>query len=366
MQTQNSIKLNDIPLGLWLLGFVFLGAGIYFFSLQGFSGNTLLLGGIGLILLLLTRGLTITADRNTRILRLHYWSLYFWRTTKDIPFDEIATIRVDSTRSGTHTGRNMNRNSRTYRVEIIRKDESVVPLRTTYSSGSYSKQKIADRLRAFIGLGEAFDESPLGFLRAGNKAAVVKATSQQEALTGSNEQERITNGVHWKLQSIAIGASPITRWHSPDFKTTNGFLFLAQKLPGQSTGGFMAALGKTLFQQSVSLYGFNGDDVPNLSQAEMLASLPPLIDPHFTAFTNNQAESRQILSPWMLHPLAEWAERHPLKQFQSKSGFSQLVVLFSPTGVYLATLGVLQPEQVDELTAIGVEMVKTQGVPQGI
>jgi len=40
------------------------------------------------------------------------------------------------------------------------------------------------------------------------------------------------------------------------------------------------------------------------------------------------------------------------------------VVLFSPNGVYLAKLGVLQPDQVEELTDLGVEMVKTQGVIQ--
>jgi hypothetical protein len=158
--------------------------------------------------------------------------------------------------------------------------------------------------------------------------------------------------------------SPVTRWYSPDFKTTGGFLFLAQKVAGQSSGGFMAAIGKALFQQSISMYGFKGDDVPNLAQAEMLASISPQLDTHFMAFTNIQTEAHQILNPWLQRPLAEWGNRYPLKQFQSKGGISQLVVLFSPNGVYLATMGVLQPEQVEELTALGVEMVKTQGAVQ--
>ena len=363
MQNQDTIKLNDVPFGIWLAGFIFLGGGIYFFSFQGFSGNTIILGMIGLVILLITRGLTITADRNTRILRLHYWSLYFWRTTREIPFDEIASIRVNSMQSGKGTGRQ----TRSYRIEVGRKDESVVPFRTAYSGGflgSLRMQKNVDQLRAFIGLGESFDESPAGLFRATKIAAAMVATSQQEALTGPNEQERVTNGVHWTLQSTALGTSPVTRWFSPDFKMTGGFLFLAQKVPGQSTGGFMAALGKALFQQSISMYGFKADDVPNISQAEMLASVPPLLDSHFTAFTNNQAESRQILNPWMQHPLADWGQRYPLKQFQTKDGTSQLVVLFSQNGVYLARLGVLEPEQVEEMTTLGVEMVKTQGVIQ--
>ena len=192
--------------------------------------------------------------------------------------------------------------------------------------------------------------------------STLEATHQQAAQTGSNAQEHVTNGVHWQIQSTTLGTSPVTRWYSPDFKMESGFLFVAQKVSGQSTGGLMAAIGNALFQQSLSSYGFRADDTPNIAQAAPLTPVPSLIDFHFTAFTNNQAESRQILNPWTQNPLAEWAQRHPLKQFQSMGSFSQLVVLFSPNGVYVATLGVLQPDQVAELTDLGVEMVRTQGV----
>ena len=59
-------------------------------------------------------------------------------------------------------------------------------------------------------------------------------------------------------------------------------------------------------------------------------------------------------------PLADWAGRYPLKQFQKGSRFSQLVILFSPNGVYLTTLNLLQPDQVNELAALGVALVKSQ------
>ncbi len=363
MQNPDKITFKDIPLGTWLVGFVFLGGGIYFFSFQGFSGNAILLGGIGLVILLITRGLTITAERSTRILQLHYWSLYFWRTTREIPFDEIAVIRVNSVRSGARSGRQ----TRSFRIEIVRRDNSIVPFRAYYSGGFFSsmrQQKIVDQLRAFIGLGESFDESPIGLIRAAGQAATVMATQQQEAQTGSNVQEHVTNGVHWQSQSTAFGAMPATRWFSPDFKMASGFLILAQKVSGQSSGSFMAALGNALFQQSIALYGFKADDTPNIAQAAPLTPVPPLIDFHFTAFTNNPTESRQILNPWTQNPLAEWAQRHPLQQFQPKGSISQLVVLFSPNGVYVATLGTLQADQLAELTALGVEMVKTQGVTQ--
>ncbi|MEW6404347.1 MAG: hypothetical protein AB1649_21315 [Chloroflexota bacterium] len=354
MQHQDIIKFRDIPFFVWLFGLGFLSAGIYY-SFQGITWHIPVLVVIGLAFLLLPRGLTITADKNTRTLYFEYWSLYLLRTTKEIPFDDIETIRVASILT---SGRNR---TRTYRVELRRKDGKVVPFRTMFSSGSFNKQKIAESLRAFIGLDETVDESPIGLFRGAVNGAAFQAAKEQEALTGSNEQDRITNGVHWTLQSRALGASPVTRWFSPDFKMQDGFLFIAQKVSGQSSSGLLASLGNALFQQSLMAYGFSGDDTPNLSQAAPLAPAPPLIDYHFTAFTNNQAKSRQILSPWTQNPLAEWAQRYPLKQFH-QGRFSQIVVLFSPNGVYVATLGVLQPDQVDELTVLGVEMVRTQGV----
>jgi hypothetical protein len=80
------------------------------------------------------------------------------------------------------------------------------------------------------------------------------------------------------------------------------------------------------------------------------------------AYTSNQAEAQQILTPWIQQPLAEWGAKYPLQQFQSGARFSQIVVLFSPNGVYIATLGTLPPDKLDEVTRLGVELVKAQGV----
>jgi hypothetical protein len=79
------------------------------------------------------------------------------------------------------------------------------------------------------------------------------------------------------------------------------------------------------------------------------------------AFTNDQAEAQQILNPWTQQPLAEWGAKYPLKQFQSGERFSQIVVLYGPKGVYVATQGTLTPDKLDEITSLGVELVKAQG-----
>src|SRR5512134_2967014 len=111
MESQEKLKFYDVPVVTWLVGLAFLGASVYFFNLQIIMA--VLLGVIGLILLVLNRGLTITADKTRRALVLDYWSPFLWRTVKEIPFDEIATVRVDSMRS--HEG--SNRHTRTSRIE---------------------------------------------------------------------------------------------------------------------------------------------------------------------------------------------------------------------------------------------------------
>jgi hypothetical protein len=356
MQEQTTLKFNDVPIINWLVGLAFLGTGLYIYSIRGLSGNSILAGAIGLAFLLLNRGLVITADRGRRVLRLHYWSLILLRTTREIPFNEIAALRVNSSR----TMERSTQYTRSYRIEVVRRDNTILPFRGSYSGGAFRKQAIVDQLRAFIGLGENFDESPVGLLREVVKTGALESAHIQEGLTGPNAQERVTKGVHWQLQSHAMGASPITRWFSPDFKTNEGFLLAAQKVAGQSGGGIMASLGKMLLPQTIALYGFKPADTPNLGQADLLTPLPALVDQHFTVFTSTPVEARRILNPWVQNPLAEWGQRHPLKQVQTGEGPSQLIVLFSPNGVYLVTLGNLQPDHLEELTDIGVEMVKSQ------
>jgi hypothetical protein len=358
MDNQFEVKFRDYPIGSWIFALVGIGFGAFIVLTNTATRLTGILAiVIGLIILLLSYALTITANKQTRMLTLDYRSVIH-HSSKEIYFDDINSIRIDSkrTRSRQSSGYNT-----TYCIEALLKNGERIQFRSYYSGSFLLKQKIADGLRQFIGLAETLDESPIGILRAVPKIGAMIAQTQQEAYTGTDAQEHITNGVHWFLQSRGMGASPITRWFSPDFKTRNGFLCLAQKVAGQSSGGFMASLGNAIFKQTVGLYGFTEAEMPNLAQADTLASLPPLVDTHFTAFTSDQTESRQILTPWVQNPLAEWGQRYPLKQFQSGARFSQVIVMFCPSGVYLATLGVLKPDQVDELTALGVEMVKAQG-----
>ncbi|MBI3169416.1 MAG: hypothetical protein HYZ22_13110 [Chloroflexi bacterium] len=352
------LKLKDYPILSWIFGFVGIGWGGYAIvtTLPALNFNALIAAGVGLLFLLFSYALTATVDKQTGMLTLDYRSILL-HSVKEIPLNEIQTIRVDSsTTRSSKGGRSTN-----YRVEAILKSGDVVPFRSYHSSNFFKHQKWANQLRAFLNLGEALDETPMGIFRAAQQVGAQASQTQQEAMTGSNAEMRNTNGVNWQLQSFGMGATPGTRWYSPDFKTQSGFLFLAQKATGQSSTGFLASLGATLFKQSISLYGFGASDAPNIQTAQTYASLSPALDAHFMAFTSNQAEARQILNPWTQQPLSDWGAKYPLQQFQSGGRFSQIVVLFGPKGVHIATQGTLTPDKLDELTRLGVDLVKAQG-----
>ncbi len=358
METQTELKIHDRPIALWIVGLVFLSAGI-FILVETAGGQllfSLIFGGVGLALLLLSNSLTITADRRGRMLKLDYRSLVN-HSAKQIPFDNIARIELQRSASYSRGG-----TSYTYRVAAVLKDGSMVPFRSSYSSGVGGKQKLANQINAFLGL-QQVDYSLGGLIRQASQQAQAVFQQQQEAQTGDESQERIANGVHWKVQTRAFGAQAVTRWHSSDFRTSGTFLNLAQKVRGQSNsmGRILGALEKPLFQQSLAIYGYGPDDTPDLEFANVLTQIDPRIGADFVAFSNDPIGSSQILNAWVAVALTNWAERHPLKQFMS-GGIGQVSVLFSPNGVYVGVLGTLQANELDELAALGADLVRAQSI----
>ena len=101
-------------------------------------------------------------------------------------------------------------------------------------------------------------------------------------------EEQETNGVRWQMDTIALGASPVTRWLSKEFIYPDQFLYLAQKIEGQDSGKKLIALmGKTLMRQSLQMYGFTGEDTPNFDDAEVLDSVDLRLDEHFLCYTSD-------------------------------------------------------------------------------
>ena len=63
----------------------------------------------------------------------------------------------------------------------------------------------------------------------------------------------------------------------------------------------------------------------------------------------------------MIIPLAAWGARSPLQPASPAEDQSQLVILFSPQGVYVAGVGADTPAEIEALSNLGVEIVRALG-----
>ncbi|MEJ5223974.1 MAG: hypothetical protein WHV44_05910 [Anaerolineales bacterium] len=356
----NQLVLHDRPYGLWLFGAAFFVIGLILLVTAAdaaFFG--VLFGGIGAVMLASTANLTIKADRAARKLTLDYRSL-LRREEKVIPFADIAAIDVEMSVSRERRG-TRSRRTPTYRVSLRTRGGETIPFRSYYSGGIKPHQTLANQLRTFIGVGGSDMTSPAepNEMRSQSYDQIYRET--QEKVTGSQSEEQVTEGVHWRLETRAFANTPLNRWISPDFKLDQGFIYVTQIIPGQkvSTGGLLGGLSNMLFKQSISMYGFTAEETPGLDQAQPLPNPDPRLEQHYMVFTNNPYAARQILNPWVVMPLVNWAQTYPLQQGQSGYG-TQLAVLYGPTGVTIAFLGLATPERLQEITAIGVELVKSQ------
>jgi hypothetical protein len=340
-RNDSQLALCDVPIFLWLFGILFAGIGVLILYEGGKPAIALALIAMGLGFLLFTSVLTITADGITRTLTLKYRSA-LRHEQKQVSFDEIAGINVERFLSSGKGG-----SQYTYRLALLRTDGQVIPFRSSSSSGWKAKERRAQQLREFIGIQET-NRVPSGKL----PMELFQSTEIRES-----------NGIHWQIHPMTTqGSSAPTgmQWRSPDFKTSNNFLFLAQKAEGQSSTGFLASLGSMFFKQALSLHGFQLSDIPGLDQAALLAPLDPSLENHFMAYTNSPESASRLLNPQTLAQLADWTGRYPVKQFQSGSHHTQLIILFSPNGLYLVTLNLLKPAQAYEMISLGEELVKGQ------
>ena len=350
MDTQNNtLTIREYPLGEW-------GFGILMFAIAGFTAVgargdwsiSLIAGGAGVLFILFATILVVQADRVNGTLTIRRISV-LRRYVREIPIAAIAALQLEAS-SGS---------SSTYRIVVITKDNETIPFRSAYSSGTVSKEAKAKKLREFLGVVGA-DMSLGGMFHQVTSRAQQVFQEQQEALSGPEAEGHVTEGVHWKTQTVAFGGTAVTRWFSPDQQCPGGFVFVAQKVVGQPTaaGGLLGGMNKLFYHGIIGMYGFGSEDTPGLDSAMLLASFDPQLDPHFTVFTSDPQAARQYLA-WSVVPLADWATRYPLKQMQStRELFGQLIVMICPRGTYVASMGNMIPEAVQELADLGVALVK--------
>ncbi len=346
----NQYNFREYPIRGIVFGLALILVGIYLYWKNDQWIPLAVAAGIAALIPLLSTVLNVQADRLTGTLNISRRGL-LRHYQRQIYFNEIESIQL-----GTSVRNDEGSKSASYRVEIWLNDDSIVPLRSSYSGGRKRKENTAQALREFIGVGGA-PMTPGGTVDFVSQVAQSQMRVKQEAISGDQAEIHETKGVRWQLETVTFGASPVTRWVAPDYALPNHFLLLAQQLAGQKSNKLMQMVADNFFSPSLLLpmYGFDESDTPGIENAETV-SLDGRLSPHFTAYTNNEQAIRPILNAWATTALSAWAEKYPLKQGVS----DQLVVLLGPNGLYLAALGPIQAERLDELSNLGAELAHWQ------
>lgn len=354
------------------------GAGFCFFSLFGWlcmatsfgskppvaDASLILLPAcffaIGAAMVLSSCVVTVSVDKlRGEVLIRHRWLL--WKTERVIPLDTIEAVDLE-VKHPTDSDESM-----TSRVVIKRTGYSAIPLRRSFSSEN--KRSLANQLRAMFGVGGrngyanpgTYDELRLMRQMWSKQEIDDEMRHRQEVLTGPNNEIRITANVKWHLESaeafqaIATHVEAVTKWFSADFQIKDAFVYIAQRSPA---GGINQTLcegrpGQTLMKMSLKTWRFKTDDLPNFDSAELVAVAG--LAPHFVAISSDTSVASLVLNKRVVEALATWGHHHSLQL-----GFTEkkpLSVLFSPRGVYVLTVGTLDVMRLEELAAVGAELV---------
>lgn len=144
--TANKLVIREYPYLLWLFG-----VGLLSIAGEALMKSTnlpaLMVAVLGLLALVLPEALTISADRETGILSLRY-GLFFNRSEKHIPIDQISTIRRVSTKMPGHREPKYPRLA--YRVEIVQKDGQIIPFRSHFSRSNITSPGQVKELCSFL------------------------------------------------------------------------------------------------------------------------------------------------------------------------------------------------------------------------
>ena len=340
----NKLIIREFPILLWLFGGLFILVGLSLMQKQA-----TLIGGVILTLIGAFFGLfmafitTICADRTNRLVTLQQQSL-IRNIHREIPFGDIVDFEIETSQS--------RRGGKTYRMVVALSTGVKVPIHDVFSTGYLDKDKKVRQLNEFIGLQE----------REPKQLAKHLLLFQKDGVTG---------GIHWHMETSKHGESPVTRWSSTQFSFPQQFLFIAQKpqvIAGAksltSKGGLVGSLVRQIYQQLLNLYGFTEIDTPNLDKAIPLDPPVEPLDPHYATLTSDPNGARQLLNPWIITPLVQWAEQYPMsqKQLPIEGEYGQLVVLFSPQATYVAFFNSATLEQIEAISRLVSELVLAQGL----
>jgi hypothetical protein len=353
----NQYSFREYPVPGLVFGLLFILGGFYLYWKDGQWILLAIASGVTLLIILLSTVLTVHADRLTGTLNISRRGL-LRNYHREIYLHEIQSVQLGTSVSHDEEGST----STTYRVEIHLKDGSVVPLRSSYSSGRMWKERKAKAFREFIGVDAG--PAPGGILDFLSPKAPSQSEAESVVSDGRQAEMQVTQGIRWRGQSLSSRAFPISRWLTPDCTLPDHFLCLAQMPKGQKSNKLLQSMFEKFRAPSVlaRMYGFSKSDAPNIEHAETV-SLDGRLSSHFTAYTSDEQITRPILAAWERTSLSAWAEKYPVRQGftrDEQAAPNQLVVLLGPNGLYLAVSSRIEADRLEEFVNLGVELAHWQ------
>jgi hypothetical protein len=341
----NRLQLRSLPWGLWITSglFVVIGFLPVFFD----DGNKSLLwlsaGGL-LLIVLLTKITTFSADRGSGKVMLTNWSPLHGTQIREIPTNDIAQVSIQQTagRKGPAT-----------RVALVLTSAEQVPLTDYYSGGRNANAAAAERLSDFLALDSA------------NAVPVVDGATPRHEQTGSTE------GIDWRLETLlAAEGSPIMRWSTTAAGYADGLLILSEINPGWGRlnwdKGLLAEATKSTYRLLLRDYRFKEADVEAIDAVTALPDLDPRLHGCYVAFGSTPDAARGWLSATRVETLARWAAAHPTPLVQPSAGvmLGAVVLLTGPSGLWLVFRGSSQDEAcVAEIAQLGVALASATPSP---
>ncbi len=348
-ENSSELIVKDRPVLLWVVMLVALGVGVYFYLRYPTQWLPLAITIVGaFVLFSIIPDVEIRANRDTRMLTIT--RRYPFRVTRQhLAFDALQAVYLASSVG-------YESSNKTYRVELKLKNGDIVPVRQAFSSGKARKEAVVQRISDFTGIA-SIDPATMS-QNLGLEAMQREYQLEQEAITGPQGEEQTTDGVRWTFQTLMIGTAPLSHWHSPDIWLDNAFLFVVQKPPQQNKlleGKWVQPLADMLVQKAMKVYGFEEADTPDLSTATRI-DLPAELKPHYMGFSDEPDRVRRLVTPWVTRPLLDWAMKYPISVENIES---HLTIHLGPRGLSLRTPGLVNPEYLDDLKAMGVELVRS-------
>lgn len=304
--------------------------------------------------------LSIKADKTTRVLSIKSGRPLFGLRVTEIPLDEVADCRLQ-TRETTYSDSDYDETGyhaanivryTVYRMVIVKTSGEIIPVIPEFALNPNQHTEKISRLVAFLGLpGEGPITSPFANLTQTRQTGGTQNTA-------SYKSPIVTAGINWQIEKHEDPRASYVRWNSPDFSWPGRNLLVVAQL---SAGMMTTELSRSTFDRTrkglyhtIGFYGFSQEDAPGFADAEMLLPHPQL-DAHFFCLSNAPDMAAKLLNTEITNTLLYWAQCHPA----TMTGYvAQMVVLFSPRGTDVCAFGKPNPSELDDLIALGVEIVR--------